>query len=136
MLNVRGYTLDNRYNYRREGFPINAETMIPLENKERIELFKGTSGIQAGTSAPGGMANYVVKRPPNSVDNSIRSLTLSYGNGNNTSSALDLGGRFGEKCGSPPPSRLSGEQTALQNQRHRWGVVAVLGTPTGPAPTP
>lgn len=96
ILSVRGFTLDNRYNYRREGLSINAETMIAMDNKERIELFKGTSGIQAGTSAPGGMANYVVKRPPNSVDNSIRSLTLSYGNGNNTSSALDLGGRFGE----------------------------------------
>ena len=96
ILSVRGFTLDNRYNYRREGLPINAETMIPMENKERIELFKGTSGIQAGTSAPGGLANYLVKRPPNSAESSIRSLTLSYGNGNNSSAALDLGGRYGE----------------------------------------
>ena len=96
ILSVRGFTLDNRYNYRREGLPINAETMIPMDNKERIELFKGTSGIQAGTSAPGGLANYVVKRPPNSADASFRSLTASYGNGNNSSAALDLGGRYGE----------------------------------------
>ena len=96
ILSVRGYTLDNRYNYRREGLPINAETMIPMDNKERIELFKGTSGIQAGTSAPGGLANYVVKRPPNSADSNVRSLTVSYGNGNNSSAALDLGGRYGQ----------------------------------------
>jgi iron complex outermembrane recepter protein len=96
MLSVRGFMLDNRYNYRREGLPINAETMIPLDNKERIELFKGTSGIQAGTSAPGGLANYVVKRPPNSGEVGTRSLTFSYGNGNNSAVALDLGGRFGE----------------------------------------
>ena len=96
ILSVRGFTLDNRYNYRREGLPINAETMIAMDNKERIELFKGTSGIQAGTSAPGGLANYVVKRPPNSAESNIRSLTLSYGNGNNSSVALDLGGRYGE----------------------------------------
>jgi iron complex outermembrane receptor protein len=96
MLSVRGFMLDNRYNYRREGLPINAETMIPLDNKERIELFKGTSGIQAGTSAPGGLANYVVKRPPNSGEVGTRSLTFSYGNGNNSAIALDLGGRFGE----------------------------------------
>ena len=96
ILSVRGFTLDNRYNYRREGLPINSETMIPMDNKERIELFKGTSGIQAGTSAPGGLANYVVKRPPNSAESSIRSLTLSYGNGNNSLVALDLGGRYGE----------------------------------------
>jgi len=96
MLSVRGFMLDNRYNYRREGLPISAETMIPMDNKERIELFKGTSGIQAGTSAPGGLANYVVKRPPNSAQASVRSLTLSYGNGNNSGVALDVGGRYGE----------------------------------------
>ena len=96
MLSVRGFMLDNRYNYRREGLPISAETMIPMDNKERIELFKGTSGIQAGTSAPGGLANYVVKRPPNSAEASVRSLTLSYGNGKNSGVALDVGGRYGE----------------------------------------
>ena len=96
MLSVRGYTLDNRYNYRREGLPISAETMIPMENKERIELLKGTSGIQAGTSSPGGLANYVVKRAPTGKDETIRSVTASYGNGKSSSVALDLGSRFGE----------------------------------------
>lgn len=62
-LTVRGFTLDPSYNYRRDGLPISAETVIPLDNKERIELLKGTSGAQAGTSAPGGLANVVVKRP-------------------------------------------------------------------------
>jgi len=95
MLSVRGYTLDNRYNYRREGLPINAETMIPMDNKERIELLKGTSGIQAGTSSPGGLVNYVVKRAPLSADQPIRNLTFSVGQGNNQLAAADLGGRFG-----------------------------------------
>ena len=36
-LTVRGFVIDNRFNYRREGLPISAETSIPLENKERIE---------------------------------------------------------------------------------------------------
>lgn len=96
MLSVRGYTLDNRYNYRREGLPISAETMIPMDNKERIELFKGTSGIQAGTSAPGGLVNYVVKRPPSAKNETIRSVSASYGPGQSSSTGLDLGGRFGQ----------------------------------------
>jgi iron complex outermembrane receptor protein len=96
ILSVRGFTLDNRYNYRREGMPINAETMIPMENKERVELLKGTSGIQAGTSSPGGLVNYVVKRAPTSADQTIRNITLSYGQGDNRSVAADLGGRFGD----------------------------------------
>jgi iron complex outermembrane recepter protein len=95
ILSVRGFTLDNRYNYRREGLPISAETMIPMDNKERIELLKGTSGIQAGTSAPGGLVNYVVKRAPTDAEQKIRNITFSYGQGNNRLAAADLGGRFG-----------------------------------------
>jgi len=96
ILSVRGFTLDNRYNYRREGLPISAETMIPMDNKERIELLKGTSGIQAGTSSPGGLVNYVVKRAPTNAEQQIRTITMSYGQGDNRSVAADLGGRFGE----------------------------------------
>jgi iron complex outermembrane receptor protein len=96
ILSVRGFTLDNRYNYRREGLPISAETMIPMDNKERIELLKGTSGIQAGTSSPGGLVNYVVKRAPTNAEQTIRNLTFSYGQGKNSLAAADLGGRFGE----------------------------------------
>ena len=60
---VRGYTLDNRFNFRRDGLPINAETVLPTANKSSLEVLKGASGIQAGTSAPGGLLNLVVKRP-------------------------------------------------------------------------
>ncbi len=96
VLSVRGYTLDNRYNYRREGLPISAETMIGMDNKERIELFKGTSGIQAGTSAPGGLVNHVVKRPPSAQNSTVRDVSASFGPGQSSSMALDLGGRFGQ----------------------------------------
>ncbi len=96
ILSVRGFTLDNRYNYRREGLPISAETMIPMDNKERIELLKGTSGIQAGTSSPGGLVNYVVKRAPTNAEQKIRSVSFSYGQGKNSLAAVDLGGRFGD----------------------------------------
>jgi iron complex outermembrane receptor protein len=95
-VSVRGFTLDNRYNFRRDGLPISAQTIIGLENKERIELLKGTSGIQAGTSAPGGLVNYVVKRPPTNTTHSVRDVTVSYGPGDNRSVAVDLGDRFGQ----------------------------------------
>jgi iron complex outermembrane recepter protein len=62
-LSVRGFVLDNRFNYRRDGLPISAETSIPLDNKSRIEVLKGTSGMLAGIGSPGGMVNFVVKRP-------------------------------------------------------------------------
>ncbi len=91
-LSIRGFTLDNRFNYRREGLPISAETSIPLDNKERVEILKGTSGIQSGTSAPGGLVNYVVKRP---TERDLRSMTLEASGGGSMLGAVDLGGRFG-----------------------------------------
>lgn len=91
-LSIRGFTLDNRFNYRREGLPVNAETSIPLDNKERVEILKGTSGIQAGTSAPGGLVNYVVKRP---TQQALRTVTLEATQRASVLAAADLGGRFG-----------------------------------------
>jgi iron complex outermembrane recepter protein len=90
---VRGFVIDNKFNYRRDGLPISSDTAIGLANKERIEILKGTSGIQAGTSAPGGLVNYVVKRPSLKP---IRSLDLSADSNGQLGAALDVGGRFGE----------------------------------------
>jgi iron complex outermembrane receptor protein len=89
---VRGFVLDNRFNFRREGLPISAETTIPLDNKERVEILKGTSGIEAGTSAPGGLVNYVVKRPTNEP---LREVRVEANSRASLLGAVDLGGRFG-----------------------------------------
>ncbi len=91
ILGVRGFVIDNRFNYRRDGLPINAETALPLANVERIELLKGTSGMQAGTSAPGGLVNLVVKRP----DADLRSARVDAREGGGLGAALDLSQRFG-----------------------------------------
>jgi iron complex outermembrane recepter protein len=91
ILAVRGYTLDNRFNYRRDGLPVNAETSIALDNKERIELLKGTSGIQAGASAPGGLVNLLVKRPQAAQ----RSVSLGWRETGTLGAAVDIGDRSG-----------------------------------------
>jgi iron complex outermembrane receptor protein len=88
---VRGYTLDNRSNYRRDGLPINAETVIGQANKQSLEVLKGTSGLQAGTSAPGGLLNLVVKRPRERV----REVSLRWVEDGTLEAALDIGDRAG-----------------------------------------
>ena len=92
-INVRGFKLENAYNVRREGLPINAETRIALDNKAGIELFKGTSGIQAGTSAPAGLVNYLVKRP----DGKLREVTVGLNDRGGWLLGADLSDRFGER---------------------------------------
>ena len=90
---VRGFVINNKYNYRREGLPISAETFIALDNKDSVEILKGTSGIQAGTSAPGGLVNYMVKRPTQNDVRTVRLEATSYGS---VLGAVDLGGRAGD----------------------------------------
>ena len=102
---VRGFVIDNKFNYRRDGLPISGDTAIGLANKDRLEILKGTSGIQAGTSAPGGLMNYVVKRPPTAAGKPVRTLDLSVDSHGQLGAALDLGGRFGE--GSAQGYRLN-----------------------------
>ena len=89
---VRGFVIDNRFNYRRDGLPINAETSIPLENKARVDVLKGLSGLQAGTSMPGGLVDLVVKRP---LDVPLRSAFLEWRERGTVSASVDLSQRFG-----------------------------------------
>ena len=112
-LTVRGFVLDNHYNYLRDGLPINAETTIALENKERIEVLKGTSGAQAGTSAPGGLANLVVKRPRGS-DQSV--VYLGWSERGSLKAATDLERRFGD--GGALGLRLNAAVESLDPQLH------------------
>ena len=91
-LTVRGFVIDNRFNYRRDGLPINAETSIPLENKARVDVLKGLSGLQAGTSMPGGLVDLVVKRP---LDVPLRSAFLEWRERGTVSASVDLSQRFG-----------------------------------------
>jgi iron complex outermembrane receptor protein len=90
-LTVRGFVIDNRLNYRRDGLPINAETSLPLANKESVEVLKGTSGLQAGVSSPGGLVNLVVKRP----DVDLRRVTVFAEQEGTVGTSLDWSQRFG-----------------------------------------
>src|SRR5664279_1441793 len=89
---VRGFVIDNRFNFRRDGLPINAETSIPLENKSRVDVLKGLSGMQAGTSAPGGLVDVIVKRP---LDAPVASAFVEWRERGSVTAAVDLGHRFG-----------------------------------------
>jgi iron complex outermembrane recepter protein len=119
-LTVRGFVLDNRYNYRRDGLPINAETSIALENKARIEVLKGLSGMQAGTSAPGGMVNFIVKRPG---DAPLSSAALEWRERGSVTGNVDLSRRFGEADGfglrlNVGAARLDPPQRSAKGERH------------------
>lgn len=88
---IRGFALDNFSSYRKDGLAISSDASIPLENKERIEVLKGLAGLQAGITTPGGLVNYVTKRP---TDAPLRTATIGASERGTLYSAVDLGGRF------------------------------------------
>jgi iron complex outermembrane receptor protein len=91
---IRGFALDNNSSYRKDGIAIPADTQIPLENKERIEILKGLAGLQAGVATPGGIVNYVTKRPTNTP---LRSATVEASERGTLYGAVDLGGRLDDR---------------------------------------
>jgi iron complex outermembrane receptor protein len=91
---IRGFALDNNYSYRKDGFAIPGDTQIPLENKERFEIQKGLVGLTAGIATPGGIVNYVTKRPTNTP---LRSATVEVSERGTLYGTVDLGGRFEDR---------------------------------------
>ena len=88
---VRGFKLNNNSGYRKDGIAIAGDTQIPLENKERFELLKGVAGLQAGLAAPGGVLNFVTKRPTNTP---LRSVLVEARERGTLHAEMDIGGRF------------------------------------------
>lgn len=90
--NVRGFELNAASSYRINGQTIAGEQNVALENKQQVELLKGLSGLQSGVSEPGGLINYVTKRPED-----VRSISVSSNEQGERYLATDLGGWFGSE---------------------------------------
>ena len=91
---IRGFALDNATSYRKDGIAIPADAPIPIENKERIETLRGLAGLQAGVAAPGGMVNFVTKRPTATL---LRSALVELSERGTVHGSVDLGGRFADR---------------------------------------
>ena len=91
---IRGFALDANSSYRKDGLAIVGDAQIPLENKERVEVLKGLAGFQSGVAAPGGIVDYIVKRPTNTP---LRSVTVEASERGTLYGSLDLGGRFEDR---------------------------------------
>lgn len=93
-IQMRGLRLDDLNGYKIDGLAnINRGTEMPLEMFESIEALKGLSGFMYGFGSPGGIINYVSKRP--TTEKSF-SAALGYQQGGAIKEHIDAGGRLGE----------------------------------------
>ncbi|MBU0889348.1 MAG: TonB-dependent siderophore receptor [Gammaproteobacteria bacterium] len=60
---IRGLWANNTFNFLRDGAKFVHLMDPPLFNIERVEVIKGPAALEFGQVAPGGLVNYVSKRP-------------------------------------------------------------------------
>ncbi|MBM9488437.1 TonB-dependent siderophore receptor [Pseudomonas sp. ICBG1301] len=89
---VRGFSLNAASSYKINGRTITGEQNVALENKQQVEVLKGLAGLQSGISEPGGVINYVTKRPED-----VRSVSVSSDDRGSGYVATDVGGWFGSE---------------------------------------
>ncbi|MCD0502708.1 TonB-dependent siderophore receptor [Bordetella petrii] len=90
---VRGLPLDAFNSYKIDGVSIvNYGVELPLEHFERVDLLKGATGFMYGFGSPGGIVNYITKKP---TDEFLASASVGYRSDSVFSQHVDLGGRLG-----------------------------------------
>lgn len=92
-ISIRGILVENRGNYRLNGsLPIINLIDVPLEDKERVEVLKGSSSLYYGLVPPSGVVNFVTKRAGHVPVSSIAASVNDHGAAD---LHLDVGRRFG-----------------------------------------
>ncbi|MEO9077916.1 MAG: TonB-dependent siderophore receptor [Rhodanobacter sp.] len=86
-ISIRGYPLDPATGFRGNNLNITGEQKVPLEDRERVEILKGLAGLEAGVMEPGGVINYVSKRPAD-----VRNVTVGTDSHGSRYGAVDIGG--------------------------------------------
>lgn len=83
---IRGYPLDWATGYLIDNLTIVGEQKVALEDKQAVEVLQGLAGIEAGVMEPGGVVDYITKRPAD-----VRNLTLGTDSHGSRYGALDVG---------------------------------------------
>ncbi|MEN5427977.1 TonB-dependent receptor [Stenotrophomonas pennii] len=93
---IRNRGIDLSYDsYRVNGLQVSSwGTEWPLEVMEQVELLKGPGGFMYGFGQPGGIVNYVTRKP---TDTATLSAQLGWREQGIVSAGVDAGGRFGNE---------------------------------------
>ncbi|WP_233078450.1 TonB-dependent siderophore receptor [Rheinheimera soli] len=90
----RGFRQDDILYDGVRGDPFNGFAVPQLFNVQEVQILKGSSGALYGSSAPGGLINYVTKKPQRSSKNQ---LEFALGNDSYWQGSLELSGPLTEQ---------------------------------------
>ncbi|MEW7851242.1 TonB-dependent receptor [Massilia aurea] len=112
-VNVRGLRLDFTNGYKIDGQPFQMFGVeLPLETVESVQLLKGASGFLYGFAAPGGIINYITKKPTNET---LLSVDAGWSSASLKRAHVDAGGRFGDDKRFGYRANLAREQGGTYN---------------------
>lgn len=83
---------DNAQSVRIDGLNVRADTALPVELYDKLEVLYGPAASLYGPAPPAGMINAVLKRP---TDAPLREIGITYGSLGNVQGRADVGGRIG-----------------------------------------
>lgn len=93
-ISIRGFEIDWAMGYRQDGMSLYFSSPVSPEMIERVDIYKGLEGFMYGFVTPGGVVNYITKKP---LETPLIRYTESYENGSTATEALDVSQRFGVK---------------------------------------
>jgi len=128
-VNLRGFNLDNSTSYRREGLIFQNQVQSPFENKAAVEIIKGPASVRYGFTPPGGVVNYVLKRPTDQPYQFVQAFGDSFGS---AGVHVDMGGRISDEVGFRVNAVVANEATFVNNVAGPRYMVSALveWTPT------
>ena len=91
-LSTRGLSLDAGTSYKINGLPIYGQSLdIPFDHLDSVQLLKGAAGFMNGFGAPGGIVNFVTRKPG---PEAVRSVDVGYRSDSIWSVHADIGSSF------------------------------------------
>ena len=117
---IRGYPLDLGSGYRSNGLATTGEQIIALEDKQQVEVLKGLAGLNAGVIEPGGVVNFISKRPAE-----VRTLTLGTDARGSRYAALDVGTWLRPNVGLRANLAWDNAHSYVQHADVRRGFIAL-----------
>ncbi len=102
---IRGFPIDLATGLQINGMTIAGEQDVPLENKERVEILKGISGIESGVTSGGGVIGFATKRPA-----LVKAMDLATDHRGSAFGDADFGQFFGKEKQVGGRLNLAGER--------------------------
>lgn len=93
-ISIRGYPIDLATGVRMNDLTVAGEQRFGMADVQQVQILKGLAGIAAGVLEPGGIVNFVTKRPAD-----VRTLAVGTDSHGSRDVALDLGGWLTPKFG-------------------------------------